>query len=82
MRQFSYRIADSLDNSGVPRPDGTALGNLRHVIDIYDSPDDRVILTATSNVYEPGVTTDLTMGYLREIAQILGVKRRSVIDDV
>lgn len=74
----------ALDNAGVPRPDGTALGDALHVLSCYrGEPDDRVVLTATINVYEADATTGLSLGDLRELVELakLGIKVRRVMDD-
>lgn len=51
-----------------PQPT-TPLQSLQHVLAVFDdAPDDRRIMTATSNIYGDGITTGLTMGDLRWIA--------------
>lgn len=46
--------------------------NLRHSLQLFaDSPDDVMVLTATSNVYGKGIRTGLTMRDLRLIAKYL-----------
>lgn len=46
----------------------TPLESLEHALKIYaDSPDDRVVLQGTSNIYGPGVLTSLTLGDLRAL---------------
>jgi len=41
---------------------------LDHVLAVWaDAPDDRVMITATSGIYGPGVRTGLTMGDLRAL---------------
>ena len=43
-----------------------AIQALAHVVAVYDStPDDQMVLQATSNIYGDGVRTGLTMGDLR-----------------
>lgn len=55
-----------------------AMSSLAHVVDVYDgTEDDRVMVTATHNVYDDGVTTGLTMGDLREILNLLSERFES-----
>lgn len=51
----------------------TPTARLRHVVDIYDvqGGDDRLLVTATSNVYGSGVSTGLTWGDLAEILALI-----------
>jgi len=47
---------------------------LAHTLAVYaDTPDSRMVVTATSNVYGDGVTTGLTFGDLRKIAERLAL---------
>lgn len=76
-RRTSQLTRDALDT--LPEPDGTALGNLRHVVAAFaDSDPNTLVVQATGNVYpqsHPGaITTDggavytgLTHGDLREL---------------
>lgn len=59
-------------------PDGTALGNLRHALEMFaDASDHEMVLTASRRVYPPGpgvyetatgvTLTGLTFGDLREL---------------
>lgn len=51
-----------------PQPT-TPLQSLHHVLAVLDrAPDDRQIITVTSNIYGDGITTGLTLGDLRWIA--------------
>ena len=58
-RPASKFARDALDD--LPEPDGTALGNLRHVVAAFaDSDPAAIVVQATSNVYpegHPGVIT-------------------------
>jgi hypothetical protein len=76
--------AINIFRSLVPAPDGTAIGNLRHVLGAFaDEPDDKMVIQASGNVYganEPGVQvrgergatfTGLTYGDLRELLRLL-----------
>lgn len=68
----------------VPAPDGTPLGNLRHVVAAFaDEPADKMVIQASGNVYganEPGVQirgdhgatyTGLTHGDLRALLALI-----------
>jgi hypothetical protein len=69
---INHKAARELDEQGVPRPDGTPLGNLRHTIAVYEgTEDDRVVLMATSGIY--GETTGLTLGDLRALLRSLEI---------
>lgn len=47
----------------------TAEEALAHVLAVYaDTPDDRLMIEATRNIYGGGVATGLTMGDLRVLA--------------
>jgi hypothetical protein len=70
MRDHDYKMAAQLDRDGVPRPDGTAVGNLRHVLKLYENaPDDRQVLHGTRGVY--GYATELTLGDLRALLALV-----------
>ena len=72
---------DALDD--LPEPDGTALGNLRHVVAAFaDSDPAAIVVQATSNVYPEGhpgaittaggaTFTGLTHADLRELLRQL-----------
>jgi hypothetical protein len=63
---------EDLDRRGVPRPDGTPLGNLRHTLAVYAKvPDDAVVMTATRHVYEQGRVTGLSLGDLRALLAMI-----------
>lgn len=63
---MDFREIRRLQEQGVPDPDGTSLGNLHHTLAVHaESPDDLVVLSATSNVYE--TRTGLTLGDLRNV---------------
>lgn len=69
---INHKAARDLDERGIPRPDGTPLGNLRHTIAVFEGTDDeRVVLMATSGIY--GKTTGLTLGDLRALLRSLEV---------
>lgn len=85
MNQFDRAVRDAMSAP----PDGTALGNLRHVVSTFaDSAADTVVVQATGNVYpfgSPGVRTrgehgatftGLTHGDLRELLRIIDGKEQ------
>jgi hypothetical protein len=69
--RLDYRRMDKLDALGVPRPDGTPIGNLRHTLAVHADhvPDDRMVLPATSGIY--GHVTGLTLGDLRAVLALI-----------
>ncbi len=64
----------NLRKQGVPDPDGTPLGNLRHTVAVcWDTPDSVWVIDATVNIYANYRRTGLTMGDLRALlAQLEG----------
>jgi hypothetical protein len=59
-----------LEEKGVPAPDGTPLGNLRHTLAVYDDcHDDSRVIAATTGIYDN--PTGLTWGDLRSILELL-----------
>lgn len=62
----------NLRKQGVPDPDGTPIGNLRHTVAVCcDTPDSVWVVGATVNIYAH--RTGLTMGDLRALlAQLEG----------
>lgn len=73
-------------------PDGTALGNLRHTLDVYaDSLDDEMVLTATRRIYPPGpgvremapgfTVTGLSFGDLRALLATVDHESTELIED-
>jgi hypothetical protein len=65
---INHKTIRELDEQGVPRPDGTAYGNLAHALALFtDSPDDDLVLMATSGIY--GERTGLTYGDLRALKE-------------
>ncbi|MFG2292033.1 hypothetical protein [Streptomyces sp. NPDC048603] len=51
-----------------PNPPTSALESLAHVLAIYDdSPDERVVITATTGIYPEAPWTGLRMGDLRRL---------------
>lgn len=71
--RLSRQVRESL-----PAPDGTPLGNLRHVVATFgDAPDGKLVIQATGGIYpvdHPGVVmrgtvadTGLTHGDLRAL---------------
>jgi hypothetical protein len=82
---FSPRSAQELDAAGIPRPDGTPLGDVAHVLAVYQESDaDTIILRATSNVYGRGEVTGMSMGDLRELFVLatLGARVRAAYAEV
>jgi hypothetical protein len=76
--------AEDLDAEGVPRPDGTVLGDVIHVLSVHRGyPDDYLVLRATSNVYGPDDVTGMSMGDLRGLLAlaILGQRVRVAYDE-
>jgi hypothetical protein len=76
--------AEDLDAEGVPRPDGTVLGDAIHVLSVYRGyPDDYLVLRATSNVYGPDDVTGMSLGDLRGLLAlaILGQRVRVAYDE-
>jgi hypothetical protein len=65
-----------------PQPT-TPLEALAHVVSIYEATDDaRVMVQATHNVYDDGVTTGLTMGDLRALLREIDPdKAACILDD-
>lgn len=57
-----------------PHPGDDPVARLRHTLDMYtEVDDDRIAVQATVGIYGKGVTTGLTYGDLRAIADRLGV---------
>lgn len=78
------QTAEDLDAEGIPRPDGTVLGDVIHVLSVYRSyPDDMPVLRATSNVYGPDDVTGLSLGDLRGLLALalLGQRVRVAYDE-
>jgi hypothetical protein len=77
--------AEDLDAEGVPRPDGTVLGDVLHVLAVFrEAPDDMQIMRATSNVYGPDEVTGMSLGDLRGLAALamIGAKMREAFLEV
>lgn len=71
------RAAEILDEAGVPRPDGTPLGDALHVLGVLESmPDDYCVVLATTNVYGQGERTGLSLGDLRQLVTLADLALR------
>jgi hypothetical protein len=57
-----------------PHPGDDPAARLRHVLDVFgtDVDDDRVAIQATIGMYGDGITTGITWGDLRALADRLG----------
>lgn len=76
------RAAEILDDAGVPRPDGTPLGDALHVLGVLEAmPDDYCVVSATINVYGQGERTGLSLGDLRQLVALadLALRVRSLV---
>ena len=70
MADWSPEAALRLDRAGVPRPDGTPLGDAAHVLGVLAADeDDRVVFVATRDIYARGETTGLSLGDLRALVR-------------
>lgn len=71
-----------LDEVGVPRPDGTPLGDARHVLGVLRRlPDDYCVVVATRGVYDSDDVTGLSLGDLRFLVSYaeLGLKTEQLV---
>lgn len=76
--------AEILDDAGVPRPDGTPLGDALHVLGVLEAmPDDYCVVLSTTNVYGPGERTGLSLGDLRQLVVLaeLGMRVEELLAD-
>jgi hypothetical protein len=77
------RYGAFLDLAGVPRPDGTPVGDAKHLLAVMAGlPDDYCLLVATREAYAPSEDTGLSVGDLRRLVSLaeLGLEVSRLVD--